>query len=171
MKENHHTTMHEYRITKYNPAHRNEQGAYLKDEWTSFSDIGKIFDGEVLPKAQYEKVEAAYIDVALSFFIESQSEACYIEYLENHASKPLPCKDENNLSPDELRQLMKGILREEYWARIEADSFFVHFGWDYYMYVGVSQECPKSIELATAKGLFVEPFLSPYNERTEVTKM
>ncbi len=30
-----------WRVTKYNPTFRDENGTYIKDEWTSFSDIGK----------------------------------------------------------------------------------------------------------------------------------
>jgi len=37
-----------YRITKYNPMNRDANGAYLLNEWTSFSDIGKTFDGKTL---------------------------------------------------------------------------------------------------------------------------
>jgi hypothetical protein len=34
--------MTSYRITKYDPGRRNEQGHYLDDsEWTAISDIGK----------------------------------------------------------------------------------------------------------------------------------
>ncbi|SDW87482.1 hypothetical protein SAMN05444487_10773 [Marininema mesophilum] len=29
-----------WRVKKYNPANRNKAGHYLKNEWTSFSEIG-----------------------------------------------------------------------------------------------------------------------------------
>ena len=157
--------MIEYRITKYNPAHRDKRGAYLLDEWTAFSDVGKTFNGEKLTLTQYEEVEKAYIEVAMAFYEESQSDACWLECLENAKDDALPCTEEGDLSRDEMRQFMKGILREQFWARIEGVSFFVHFGWDYYMYVGVTNECKKAIDLATKSGLFVEPFLSPFGER------
>ena len=32
-----------YRITKYNPEFRDEEGRYILDEWTSVTDIGKEF--------------------------------------------------------------------------------------------------------------------------------
>ena len=44
--------MVEYRITKYNPANRID-GIYITEEWTSFSDIGKIFDGTKLTQTEY----------------------------------------------------------------------------------------------------------------------
>ncbi|MFL0507599.1 hypothetical protein ACH0B5_17895 [Ureibacillus sp. 179-F W5.1 NHS] len=32
---------YQWRITKYNPAFRDQDGAYMKDEWISSSDIGQ----------------------------------------------------------------------------------------------------------------------------------
>lgn len=53
--------MTEYRITKYNPANRID-GIYMADEWTGFSDIGKVFGGTKLSQDIYLKTERAYID-------------------------------------------------------------------------------------------------------------
>lgn len=33
-------TQNQYRVTKYNPEYR-KNGTYMRDEWTSISDIGK----------------------------------------------------------------------------------------------------------------------------------
>ena len=46
--------MTEYRITKYDPANR-INGVYMADEWTSFSDIGKVFNGTLLSQDTYLK--------------------------------------------------------------------------------------------------------------------
>ena len=56
--------MTEYRITKYNPANR-INGAYMSDEWTSISDIGKVFNGIILSQDTYLKTEKAYIDCCI----------------------------------------------------------------------------------------------------------
>jgi hypothetical protein len=50
------TSMYAWRITKYNPAFRDERGAYLQDEWTGISDIEAVYDGEALTYAAYRKV-------------------------------------------------------------------------------------------------------------------
>lgn len=63
--------MFEYRITKYDPALRSASGAYARKEWTSRSDIGCSFEGVVLTLAAYQRVEDAYVDVALAFLMES----------------------------------------------------------------------------------------------------
>ena len=49
----------EYRITKYNPAHR-INGVYTADEWTSFSDIGKVFGDTILSQDDYLKTETIF---------------------------------------------------------------------------------------------------------------
>jgi len=53
--------MYKYRITKYNPSFRDDNGAYLKDDWTAISDIGRTFDEGKLTPDEYKKNEDAYI--------------------------------------------------------------------------------------------------------------
>ena len=60
--------MYCYRITKYNPKFRDHTGAYKKDDWISFSDIGKSFENKILSAEDYYNVEEAYIE-AISFFM------------------------------------------------------------------------------------------------------
>jgi hypothetical protein len=55
-------------------------------------------------------------------------------------------------------------LREEFCCRLQNAAGFVHFGWDYYMYIGVPHPCPTAEALALNLGLFVEELDSPYNE-------
>ena len=55
--------MSKYRITKYNPALRNEDGWYMPDDWTDWSDIGKIYNGNMLGAREYLEVETKYIEI------------------------------------------------------------------------------------------------------------
>ena len=48
----------------------------MSDEWTSFSDIGKVFDGTILSQDAYLETEKAYID-------------CYIELIEKAKNSKL----------------------------------------------------------------------------------
>ena len=52
------------------------------------------------------------------------------------------------------------------WCELESADrdVFVHWGYDYYMYLGAAVECPQVLERARDRGLFVEPFASPYRE-------
>ena len=81
--------MFEYRVTKYDPAFRNAQGAYSGDDWTSISDIGKTFAGEILTRDEYQRVEDAYITVALAFIREAGIPMLTVTGLENHAGVTL----------------------------------------------------------------------------------
>ena len=41
---------------------------------------------------------------------------------------------------------------------------FIHFGWDYYMYIGMPHPCPTAQARAAELGLYVEEFASPVRE-------
>jgi len=78
--------VHQYRVTKYNPAFRNQSGAYTKVEWTSVRDIGRTYSDGLLTTEEYERVEAAYIKAALSFLSESGISSVRVAGLENSRS-------------------------------------------------------------------------------------
>ena len=54
-----------FRVTKYNPAYRDRRGSYLRDEWTSGDNIGRVFTGEVLTPDAYQRVEDVYAATTL----------------------------------------------------------------------------------------------------------
>lgn len=149
-----------FRVTKYNPDYRDSQGRYTEDDWTSYSDIGMK-----VTQKEYEQVESAYIDTALKFLEEQNITELKLSYLENRLNNQEPgvsLKNGTVLNFNALKQVMKSILREKYWAKLEAENSFVHFGYDYYMYIGVPNEPRLVWELAKLNGLYVEECLSPY---------
>jgi len=83
----------EYRVTKYDPANRDAQGAYTREEWSAVSDIGHAFAGVVLTEPEYQRVEDAYVLAALAFLQETGVLSLTIAGLENHAEHPLPFSD------------------------------------------------------------------------------
>ena len=154
--------MNQFRVTKYDPAHRDITGAYLLDDWTSYSDIGRVFGDTMLSPQRYKAVEDAYVSAALSFLKESGVTHLRVAGLENsQASEDAPSEGQD-LSLGEIEPVLRGLLRERFWCRLEAADSFVHVGWDYYMYLGVPRECPAASAVASAQGLFVESFSSPY---------
>jgi hypothetical protein len=154
--------VHEYRVTKYNPAFRDRSGAYTKlDEWTMFGEIGQTFSGVVLTSQEYERVEEAYIQSALSFLRESGLFSMRVAGLENHRKWPLDFQNDSVLPLDRIGEIIRLILREKFWCRLEGSDGFLHFGWDYYMYVGVPHPCPTARARAAELGLYVEEFASP----------
>lgn len=151
--------MIEYKITKYNPLNRIE-GKYTVLEWTSISDIGKVFDDGVLTYSRYAQVERRYID-------------CCIELLQKAAVSELlvgspEYYDEGLRLPDilstesEMRRAIMCCLREKCWAKLENSDFFIHFGYDYNMYVGTNLSVTVVQETSKKHSLFCEVKNSPY---------
>jgi hypothetical protein len=152
----------QFRVTKYNPSHRNSAGSYLRDEWTSFSDIGQSFTGVLFTEREYQRVENAYATVAVAFMQEAGVSFLTVTGLENHACLPLPFSDGAVLGPTEIDSVVRQLLRAQFWCRLESIGGFIHVGYDYYMYLGVSALCPNAEAMACKMGLFVVPFKSPY---------
>lgn len=171
-----------YRITKYNPIFRNEKGAYQKDEWTDFSDIGKVFEGAELLVDEYMRTESLYISAIHSFMNAVNLSSLNISHLEKERYR-LSDNDlkHQDLYPEKMTGIVKTIqngsvfggidlenfcrlcLRSQLWGVLESPSkMFVHFGYEYYMYIGVSEISEEIIKQIRKSGLFVEPFESPY---------
>ena len=153
--------MTEYRITKYNPANRID-GVYMSDEWTSFSDIGKAFDGTILSQDAYLKTEKAYIDCCIELIEKAKISKLHIKQAEYYTENiRFPSSISNT---QEIRQVITACLREQCWLKLVAKDFFIHFGYDYYMYVGSVLSKETVAETATKFGLFCEETPSPYNQ-------
>ena len=157
----------EYRVTKYNPASRGLNDEYQGDDWIMFSQIGQSFRGVVLTEHAYRRVESAYIKVALAFLNESGIAALRIVGLENRRKLQLEFAEGSLLTPEKLPDVLGRILRGEFWCRLQAHDAFVHFGWDYYMYIGVPRRCPSAEQTAFDLGLHVEEFASPYHNESK----
>jgi hypothetical protein len=152
----------EYRVTKYDPQFRTPSGAYARNEWTSISDIGRSFDGTPLTREEYQRVEDAYVETALGFLRESGVTALTMAYLENHAEHELQFGQGSVLNLAEINEVIRQVLREEFWCKLETSTAYLHFGYDYYMYLGVPLRWREAESLASKMGLFVENFRSPY---------
>jgi hypothetical protein len=159
--------MHYFRVTKYDPAFRTAAGAYAKDEWTSFSDVGRSFCGLTLSREEYLRVESAYVEAAASFLAEDQAPELRVVGLEIRGDHPSAPVEGSLVAQGDLAAVCRSILRGEFWCKLEADGRFVHFGWDYYMYLGVTRPCERAISKAKSLGLFVEDFASPYLDDEE----
>ena len=158
-----------YRITKYNPDNRDENGSYKVDEWTSISDIGKEFNGIGFTYDDYISIEEKYISSIREFcnyFDLKEFEIKNLEWYDRdkwskyslHLKglfKELPNK--KTISIDELVDLSRLILREYVWCDLESDDKGIHFGYDYYMYLDIGKELPEELKIEIQNiGLYVE---------------
>ena len=165
--------MFQWRITKYNPARRNTKGHYPLDEWTSVSEIGKSFAGTTLTLESYLEVESAHVTSMLDFLEALGSPRMYAQRVESGRprSAAIPGdvlqrapREGKAIPPRDVARLCRACLRERIWCRLEsADrSVFVHWGYDFYMYLGAPGDYPDVAERIRDRGLFVEAFVSPY---------
>ncbi|TGA99779.1 hypothetical protein E4665_02170 [Sporolactobacillus shoreae] len=155
--------MYSWRITKYDPAKRNQDGSYADaKEWTSYSDIGKSVSED-----EYLRTEENYLNAIKAFAEELAITEVSLSALDGNSTE-----DAINLfkiwlgkkiSLKDAVKLARLVLREDLWCKMEVpDYFFVHFGYDYYMYIGAYKDCPAARKKTEASGLFVESFASPY---------
>ncbi|MET4644451.1 MULTISPECIES: RNA-binding protein [Streptomyces] len=164
-----------HRITKYDPADRDEHGHYTGAE-EAVSDHGLV--------------EAAYLAAIAAF-----AEASGIDRLEirepavtgfvHFGVEPSDGRHGlGGLFPPDLSgyhdgaevslpvalELVRGMLRDQgAWCRLEAgDVFTVHVGWDQYVYVGSDRLCADAVARTRELGLFPEPMAtSPYAAELE----
>ena len=144
---------YQWRVTKYNPK----------------------FNGKEFTLDEYLRVEAAYINSVLKFMEESNVDSLRVlqlesDRLEEEKISPLYekefekliLKEDAVLNKDEIHLICKMVLRNLIWCNLYSKEFFVHFGWDYYMYIGSNVNCLTAMKFTTNNGLFVERCTSPY---------
>ena len=151
--------VNQYRVTKYDPKNR-VNGVYTKDEWISMYDVGKTYDGKLFTFKDYLKVEKSYLDV-----IEQVMQELDIKTIEVRQGERIFSALNNSAvnSREEVLMMAKGVLREDFWCKLEAENFFVHFGYDFYMYIGADIDDEKMRKIAEENGLFAERINeSPY---------
>jgi hypothetical protein len=81
---------YQYRITKYNPALRDANGAFKGDDWTACSDVGRAFGGVVLTQAEYQRIEDAYAFAVDSLLRAAKVDSLQLRGLENRGNSNLP---------------------------------------------------------------------------------
>lgn len=157
-----------WRITKYNPKKRDEIGAYLDDkEWTCFSEVGTKVSEE-----EYLRTESDYINAITTFMVEMGLNKIYLNDLEIWSDEVVSQNASSFLrkmwvgkavTAQEVRELARLTLRNVIWCKLSyKKEFFVHFGYDYYMYIGAIKDCSNAQAKVQDTGLYVETFNSPY---------
>jgi len=155
----------QYRVTKYDPSLRNANSAFRRDDWTSYSDIGRTYNSIPLSESQYLAIEDAYLLSIEEFLREAKIKTLQLRELENNTPRAHPqfIQPLALLSVPQCVVFARIALRELAWGKLVAPGkAYIHFGYDYYMYLGLPTKCPKAIAAAQARGLFVERFRSPY---------
>jgi len=152
-----------YRISKYDPRYRDENGKYIVDDWTSFSDVNQEILGAILSIKEYETTEINYLTLLNKIFIQSGCKRLRIVEYENASNNSLPWYDGQMLNTnEEIALFAKDCLRELCWGKLVGKRLFIHFGYDYYMYVATQEHLEKIQSLTKENGLYCEKIMSPY---------
>ncbi|MFK0016172.1 RNA-binding protein [Streptomyces sp. NPDC091027] len=164
-----------HRITKYDPADRDERGHYTGAEDT-VSDHGPV--------------EAAYLAAIAAFAESSGIDRLEIRdpevtgFVHFGLEPPVEGHGLHGLFPPDLTgyhdgaevslpvalELVRAMLRDHgAWCRLEAGEVFtVHVGYDQYVYVGSDRPCADAVDRTRELGLFPEVIpASPYARQLE----
>lgn len=160
--------MHQYRVTKYDPQYR-VNGVYTRDEWTCFSNVGRSFGGVCFTMSDYERAEQQHIDFLLALADREGAFPLIVNGLEDKRAAA-PWQEGMRIPRDDFPAIIRDVLRNECWCRLQARDFFIHFGWDYYMYVGCTHTQEAITALAAQYALFADPMESPYHPEEEMAK-
>lgn len=168
--------LQKYRISKYNPLFRNDEGHYTKNEWTEFTDIGKIYDNIIFTYEEYLKIESKYINAILYIIKELRLKNVTLvglniysnnENNENIEPELLHIIDELDLfngsicvTIEELSSYLKLNFRDLINFDVVIDNTnIITFGYDFYMYYHTKiseNEFDKIKESIENIGLFVD---------------
>jgi hypothetical protein len=167
--------MFEYMITKYDQSQRNESGAYFgPSAWTSYSDAGETFDGKVLTIEECLRVESAYIGAAIKLFEESSLPYLRLTRIKAHewqkeemrtegyplydpAFETIEFTEDAIVLPEDMPTVLQMIFRGFANASLEwRHKFYVHIGWDFYMYVGTLKADSGIVDAIHSTGLYVD---------------
>ncbi|WP_330300338.1 S1 RNA-binding domain-containing protein [Streptomyces sp. NBC_00503] len=169
-----------YRVTKYDPADRDDHGHYAGTE-PAISDHGPV--------------EAAYLRAVAAFAEDTGVDQLSIRepqlggFAHSGLEPPVdgyglaglfpvgPAGPTGPTGPAGFHdgalvpigvglELVRAMLRDSgVWCRLEAEgAFTVHVGWDQYLYLGSSRPCEAALDRTRALGLFPERLeKSPYD--------
>lgn len=171
--------MNYFRITKFDPAKRNEWGHYLdKSEWTAISDIGKPEYNNVNYEA-YEKIESAYVKSIIMILEDRKINTLIADSVHQFHTKEefegfktdgrlknMDVDFDNDIKIIEdgmtfqagyIGKIIRLILRETIHLKLVNSEIEIKFGYDYYMYVKCENLMESTISNIESMGLFVEP--------------
>lgn len=151
----------------------------MKDEWVGIFELNETFDGKTFTVDDYLEVEQKYVDAAVGFFRETNEKYLTLRNWQKYESGSASVKpygldistdftDNQSISINSLPVVIRMMLRDIAHCEIEIKNiFFIHIGWDFYMYIGSAFNLPAAIDDVNRSGLFVEECTSPHLE-TEI---
>jgi small subunit ribosomal protein S1 len=165
---------HVYRVTKYDPADRDEHGYYTGGEDT-VSDHGEVEAAYLQAVAAFAEdtgvdrlaVREPQVPSFVHFGVEPAVDGFGLDGLFPAGPDGVHdgFHDGAEVPLDTALELVRAMLRDNgAWCRLEVEGrFAVHVGWDQYLYVGSVRPCEGALARTRALGLFPERLdSSPY---------
>lgn len=160
-------------IVKYQPQYYKNR-VYTKNEWISVSDIGRSFDGVVLTKEEYLRIESAYVDTVkellevsgVKFLTIVNPDTFYLRRekaftKENKAIYQIvsSLKEGQRITASKIDTVLKACLRELFWCALvnETKKVQVDVGYDYYLHFYSRLPEETISEIARNHGLYCNP--------------
>ena len=143
------------RISKYD-----ENVNVHTDEWTSISDIGKKFKNKILTYDEYLLIENHYINCIEEIMTLASQTLFRVENLEKYSK--VQWTENQLININDMIKIVPDCLREKCWARLIGDNSYVHIGYDFYIYVGVSIDLSTIFKIVKNNQLYCKEMISPY---------
>ncbi|MGQ4405244.1 S1 RNA-binding domain-containing protein [Streptomyces hayashii] len=160
-----------YRVTKYDPADRDQHGHYAGAE-PATSDHGPVEAAYLLAVAAFAEDtgvdKLAIREPQLGGFVHFGLEPPIDGYglADLFSAGPAGFHDGALVPIAVGLKLVRAMLRDNgAWCRLESEGVFtVHVGWDQYLYIGSNLPCETALTRTRALGLFPERLdASPYD--------
>ena len=158
--------MQQWCVCKYDPVHRDTFGRYLKDEWTSVSDIGSTFEDGLLTRESYIEVEHRYLALVEALMNRLGVPHMMGRHLSRYRfqsqldSEP-PTKRSNKdvLDPPETIRMVRDLLRENYWCRlVYKRRLWIAPGYDFYLHFACDELRLDELKQLAGAGLDIQPW-------------
>ena len=144
--------MYCFSVSKYDP-NLFENNKYMLNDWTDYSDIGKIFNNQLLTFDIYCSVELSYINFIKDIVEFANVNVFFIGSLELY--EKVKWKNRQLIDASQLEQLIKDCLRNKCWCKIYNDNLCFCFGYDFYLHICTCIEKDNIDKIASKHSLFV----------------
>lgn len=141
-----------YTVSKYN----NKVDKH--NEWTDYTDIGKVFGGKKLTIDEYLSVEQNYIGFVIDALRINNVSSLLLAELEVY--EEIKWKDNQRVDVLDISEVIKDVLRNKCWCKLKTDNFCLCFGFDFYMHIKSNIDYACLVELCNRYGLFIKNKIS-----------
>lgn len=149
--------MNYFRVSKYNLLYV-KNGVYTLEDWTSFCDIGKTYNGEEFTAQEFEEIAYRYINMVKEILSILKIYNISIIYLEMYLKEmcEMNWSEYKTLEFKTIDAFIMDCLKERCWGQMSTTNFIWETGYDFYMHIGCDLEFNVIKRLAQDNRLYVE---------------